>query len=77
MDALNEIMKRVEGLSPEQRALLLDRLQKASTTGAGESFDRTLFDVFNDHGMIGSITDVPEDWSTNPKYMKGFGQDAQ
>jgi hypothetical protein len=32
--------------------------------------------TFNDHGMIGSITDVPEDWSTNPKYMEGFGQDA-
>ena len=73
---LDEFLERYENLTSAQRAQLRARLEEyRSHEHRGES-TQTLFDAFNDHGMIGSITDVAEDWSTNPKYMEGFGQDA-
>lgn len=34
----------------------------------------TLFEVMDEAGLIGCITDAPPDLSTNPKYMEGFGK---
>jgi hypothetical protein len=73
---LDEFLERYENLTSAQREQLRVRLEKHRTNENRGEATRTLFDAFNDHGMIGSITDVPEDWSTNPKYMEGFGQDA-
>jgi len=42
-----------------------------------ENKERSLYDALNERGLIGSITDAPADLSTNPKYMEGFGADAQ
>ena len=53
----------VEGVSPE-----------ASGPPIAEE---TLFDVLNEAGLIGCVKDAPEDLSTNPKYMEGFGKSMQ
>jgi len=76
-DPLDDVLKRAAELTPEQRELLIEKLQQQAAATNGTNSGRTLFDAFNDEGMIGSITDAPEDWSTNPKYMEGFGEDAQ
>ena len=76
-DPYDDILKRAAELTPEQRDELIQKLQQQGTQTNGTHSGRTLFDAFNDHGMIGSITDAPEDWSTNPKYMEGFGKDAE
>lgn len=36
-----------------------------------------MLDAIKDDGMVGSITNAPEDRSTNPDYMEGLGSDAQ
>ena len=33
----------------------------------------SLFDALNEAGLIGCVIDAPEDLSTNPKYLEGFG----
>ena len=76
-DPFDDILKRVAELSAEQRDELIQKIQQPGTHDNGTDSGRTLFDAFNDHGMIGSITDAPTDWSTNPKYMEGFGKDAK
>jgi predicted DNA-binding antitoxin AbrB/MazE fold protein len=38
-----------------------------------DSTEPTLFDVFNDAGLIGRISGLPADLSTDPRHMKGFG----
>jgi hypothetical protein len=37
----------------------------------------SLFDVFNDAGMIGCVVDAPSDLTTNPRHMEGFGNSAK
>jgi hypothetical protein len=76
-DPLDDILRRAADLTAEQRVELIRKLQQTATQNNGTDSGRTLFDAFNDHGMIGSITDAPADWSTNPKYMEGFGKDAE
>jgi predicted DNA-binding antitoxin AbrB/MazE fold protein len=36
--------------------------------------NRSLFDVFNERGLIGAIKDAPPDLSTNPLHYKDFGK---
>ena len=76
-DPLDDILRRAADLTAEQRVELIRKLQQTATQNNGTDSGRTLFDAFNDHGMIGSINDAPADWSTNPKYMEGFGEDAE
>jgi len=76
-DPLEDIFKRVDDLNSEQKEQLLQRLQSEAIAQNHDAAGRTLFDVFNDFDMIGTIVDAPEDWSTNPKYMEGLGRDAQ
>lgn len=76
-DPFDEIMKRFDGLSPEQRQELIRQLEQRQATELNGNSSRTLLDAFRDHGMVGSITDAPEDWSLNPKYMEGFGSGGQ
>ena len=74
---VQEILAKVEELTEAERAELLVRLRRTAREDQQQesgSKPRTLFDAFNERGMIGSITDAPPDWSTNPKYMEGFGQ---
>lgn len=76
-DPFDDIMKRFDGLSPEERQELIHQLERRQRTAPNGNSDRTLLDAFQDHGMVGSITDAPEDWSVNPKYMEGFGSGGQ
>ena len=75
-DPYDDILKKFGDLSEVERHRLLEKLHAESTKGNGVASGRTLFDAFNDDGMIGSITDAPSDLSTNPKYMEGFGEDG-
>ncbi len=76
-DPLEDILKRFDGLSAEERDKLILRLERRQARSNGEQSGRTVYDTFADFGMVGSITDAPEDWSTNPKYMEGFGEDVE
>ena len=74
----DEILKRFDKLSRDKREELIDRLEQRQTADAnGGPPGRTLGDAFNERGMVGSIKDAPPDWSSNPKYMEGFGQDGE
>ena len=75
-DPYDDILKKFGELSQAERQQLLEKLHAASTKGNGITPSRTLFDAFNDDGMIGSITDAPSDLSTNPKHLEGFGDDG-
>lgn len=70
----DEILKKFEALSREEQERLLDQLeQREATERNGADSPRSLLDAFNERGLVGSINDAPSDWSTNPKYMEGFG----
>ncbi|MCG8451444.1 MAG: hypothetical protein MI725_17900 [Pirellulales bacterium] len=72
----DDIFKRFGELSREDQQELLDELEHRRTADTQQQNDgRTLFDAFNERGMAGSIKDAPADWSTNPKYLEGLGQD--
>lgn len=75
----DEFAKRFDKLTPAQRDELLDRLEARRTAlrDLSNGADRSLFDAMNIRGMAGSIKDAPPDWSTNPKYLEGLGQDAE
>ena len=65
-------------LSREEREELIEKLERHQTvaTNAGGT-ERSALDGFKERGLLGSITDAPFDWSTNPMYMEGFGQDGE
>ena len=73
----DDILKRFDSLSPDERQQLIKELERRQTTQRNGDAGRTVLDAFKEHGMVGSITDAPEDWSSNPKYMEGFGKDAE
>jgi predicted DNA-binding antitoxin AbrB/MazE fold protein len=54
-------------------SLVVETAQLKASSSA-EDDNRTLFDILNEAGWIGSIKDGPPDLSTNPKYMEGFGK---
>jgi hypothetical protein len=73
--AMSEIIERFDSLSSDEQQRIIELLKsKSNSASVAEKSCRTLFDAFNDRGMIGSITDFPPDYSTNPKYMEGFGE---
>ena len=78
-DNFEEFTKRFDKLPPEEREELIEQLQQRSTALRNESDAATmsLFDAMNRRGMAGSIKDAPHDWSTNPKYLEGLGQNAE
>ena len=74
----DEIVKRFDRLSREDRAVLIERLQRRSVA-VGEVMpgqSESLFDALNKTGMAGSIKGTPPDWSSNPKYLEGFGKNG-
>ena len=36
---------------------------------------RSLYDAWKERGLVGCLKRVPNDLSTNPKYLEGFGRD--
>ncbi|QDU56794.1 hypothetical protein [Aeoliella mucimassa] len=73
---VQEILAKVEELTEAERAELVSSIMTAKPSHAAQTDEqpkRSVLDGFKERGMIGSITDAPPDWSTNPKYMEGFG----
>ena len=73
----DDFSKRFDKLSQEEREELIDFLERRRVTVTNGETGRSALDGFKERGLLGSITDAPADWSTNPKYMEGFGQDAE
>jgi hypothetical protein len=82
----NDILSRVNGLSPTQLRRLARELETrlavpvgqrpAHRKAARQESEQTAFDVASRAGLIGCIKGSPRsptDLSTNPKHMKGFG----
>ncbi len=78
-DPIDEFLKKFDALNVDQRAQLIDELEKRHVVTNGSSEERTLLQAFQERGLIGSIKGAPPDWSTNPDYLGGFGTiaDAQ
>jgi hypothetical protein len=55
------------------QALLDEALSRLTPRTAEDSNGDTVLDRLTRFGLLGCITDAPEDLSTNPKYMEGFG----
>lgn len=72
----NRVLEEARTLSPEDQQKLVQELTRPTPPPENGKV-RTLYDAFNERGLIGFMTDAPEDLSTNPKYMEGFGQDAR
>jgi predicted DNA-binding antitoxin AbrB/MazE fold protein len=64
-------------LQDQEVVSLVVETAPATTSNGADDSDRTLFDVLNEGGWIGSIKDGPPDLSTNPKYMEGFGKSGE
>jgi hypothetical protein len=74
-DAINEIIKQFDQLSPEDRQQFIKELEQRRVNGNVDA-DRSLLDAFQKRGLIGSLQGMPADWSTNPDYLSGFGTSA-
>jgi len=74
-DAFEKVLQEARSLSPEDQQKLVRELSQSESPSGGEQ--RTVYDALKARGLIGFMTDAPEDLSTNPKYMEGFGQDAR
>jgi hypothetical protein len=72
----DDILRRAQQLSPEERRKLIDELSSEAETTRGTGDGRTLFDALNARGLIAFMTDGPRDLSTNPEHMEGFGEDG-
>jgi hypothetical protein len=58
---------------------VLERALRQVPAGAGQPdrppAKKSFYDALNEDGVIGILDDAPEDLSTNPAYMEGFGRD--
>lgn len=79
INSFDDILSRVrQELSAEERLRLIEALSKTSqSSNAGQATARSLFDALNDRGLVGFMHDGPNDLSTNPIHMAGFGQHAE
>jgi hypothetical protein len=71
-DAIEEVIKLFEQLSPGDRQKFireLEQRQMNSNVGSG----RSLLAAFKERGLVGSLKGLPADWSTNSDYPTRFG----
>lgn len=72
---IDDFLKQFDRLSGEQREQLLHQLEQRQINDPSKvTSGRSLFQAFQERGLIGSIKDAPADWSTNPIYLDGFGK---
>jgi predicted DNA-binding antitoxin AbrB/MazE fold protein len=47
-----------------------------AVAGNGQSLcpTQTLFDIFDEAGLVGCVENAPSDLSTNPQHLEGFGR---
>jgi|SRR6185437_3378870 hypothetical protein len=65
------LRKRAKASGKSESEIIRSTLEKELGV---EKPQRTLYDVLNDIGFIGSASGSPPDLSTNKKYMEGFGE---
>lgn len=71
--SFEKVLQDARSLSPEDKQKLVRELTEPESE-LKQANVRTLYDAFQERGLIGFMTDAPEDLSTNPKHMEGFGQ---
>jgi len=77
-DEFNKILKQVrETLTPEERREFSKALLESDSVSNQSTMDKSVLEALEELGVVGSITEGPGDLSTNPKYMEGFGKDAE
>ncbi|TWT73845.1 hypothetical protein Pla123a_37390 [Posidoniimonas polymericola] len=64
------------GFGDDVAAYLLHLVEQDDTT-VDRSLDQNALEAFERLGLVGCIKDGPNDLSTNPKHMEGFGRDGQ
>jgi len=67
------VLRPLAPLNLQDKDEVVLTFEKAEPDGAGSARNPTLFDVLADAGLVGSMTEAPEDLSSNPEHMKGFG----
>jgi predicted DNA-binding antitoxin AbrB/MazE fold protein len=71
----NGVLKPLEPLDLKDQELVslsIDKLEE-NRHGIGDE-GPTLFELFDEVGLVGCVQDEPRDLSTNPKHMEGFGK---
>lgn len=74
-DPYDDIIQQFKGLPSDKKEKLIDELSRR-VTGNGNDDKRTVGERWRERGFVGIIQDAPKDLSTNPKHMKGFGDDG-
>jgi len=69
----DDVLNQAKGLTTEEKEKLIDELAH-STNSNGNG--KTVGECLETRGLRGVVADGPEDLSTNPKHMEGFGQDS-
>ena len=72
-DQFDEILESAKQLSAEEKKRLVQELIKPASPFGNSRSDQSLGAALRRRGLLGSITDAPPDFGTNPEYMKGFG----
>jgi hypothetical protein len=74
----SHILSTLNGLSPDQMRRLVRELEgKIAANSNGDGAEESAFEVASRAGLIGCIQDSPgspDDLSTNPRHMAGFGR---
>lgn len=73
--AFDEVLNQARGLSRQEQQRLIEALTQPDASDGAKH--QSLYDALNARGLIGCLKDAPSDLSTNPKYMEGFGRDAE
>ena len=67
------VLRPLAPLRLDEREVVSISVVNIEPRDKGDSANATLFDVFNEAGLIGCVKNAPADLSTNPKHMEGFG----
>jgi predicted DNA-binding antitoxin AbrB/MazE fold protein len=70
----NGMLRPLAPVDLQEQQLVSLLIEKVAENGDHvEAAESTLFEVFDEVGLVGCIKDAPNDLSTNPKYLQGFG----
>lgn len=80
-EAYEDLLQRAQSeLTLEERHRLAEQLSDSgdaiAAPNGGRQATKSLYEALDERGMIGSIPEGPGDLSTNPEYLRGFGQDG-
>lgn len=76
-ESYDDVLRLARQLPREQQKLLVEELTESPAPADSEEPNgKTVGEALREFGLLGSLTDVPADYGTNPKYMEGFGEHA-